>query len=293
MDQTGRDPAKTARSVPCGHPSPTTKKGRTMSRILRLMTLAASIAMLAAPARAQLIEDFAPAQPAGCCLLTNAQRLTDQLADWNQLGRYAQANRDLMGKPVPAGRVVFMGDSITDGWDLAAAFPGKPYVNRGISGQTTAQMLVRFWPDVIALRPAVVTIFAGTNDIAANNGPQTLTMIQQNIMAMVDLAKVHNIRVVLCAVMPVTDAKTAAPERGGAPINQTRRRPPGDILKLNTWLKAYAREAGAGYVDYHGATAGADGMLRAELTSDGLHPNAAGYKVMQPVISAALEAALR
>ncbi len=178
--------------------------------------------MVCAPVRAQLVEEFAPPRPAGCCLLpANAQRLTEQLADWNQLGRYAQANRELMGKPVPRGRVVFMGDSITDGWDLAAGFPGKPYVNRGIGGQTTAQMLVRFYPDVIALQPAVVAIFAGTNDIAANNGPRTPTMIQQNIMAMVELAKVHGIRVVLCALMPVTDAKTAA--RSAVAARSTRR----------------------------------------------------------------------
>jgi len=264
-----------------------------MSRILQVLPMAVGVAVLAAPVRAQLIEEFAPQRPAGCCLVGNAQRLTEQLADWNQLGRYAQANRELLGKPVPRGRVVFMGDSITDGWDLAAGFQGKPYVNRGIGGQTTAQMLVRFYADVIALQPAAVTIFAGTNDIAANNGPQTLAMIQQNIMAMVELAKVHGIRVVLCAVMPVTDAKSAAPERGGAPINQTRQRPLADILKLNAWLKTYARETGAGFADYYAATVGADGMLRAEFTSDGLHPNAAGYKLLQPVIAAALDATLR
>jgi lysophospholipase L1-like esterase len=110
---------------------------------------------------------------------------------------------------------------------------------------------------------------------------------------MVELAKAHGIRVVLCALMPVTDAKTAAPERGGGPINQTRQRPPADILKLNAWLRAYAKESGAGYADYHAATVGADGMLRAGLTNDGLHPNTAGYQLMQPVIETALRDALR
>ncbi len=264
-----------------------------MSHCLRVLTMAAAAALISRPIRAQLIDDFAPQRPAGCCLLGNAQRLTEQLADWNQLGRYAQANKVLMAQPVPRGRVVFLGDSITDGWNLAAGFPGKPYVNRGIGGQTTAQLLVRFYPDVIALRPAAVAIFAGTNDIAGNNGPQTLTMIQQNIMAMVELAKVHGIRVVLCALTPVTDAKTATPERGGGPINQTRQRPPADILKLNAWLRSYAKEAGVGFADYYAATVGADGMLRAELTGDGLHPDAAGYKLMQPVIETALENLLR
>jgi len=264
-----------------------------MSRIMRVLTMAIGACVVALPVRAQLVDEFAPQRPAGCCLYGNAQRLTEQLADWNQLGRYAQANRELMKQPVARGRVVFMGDSITDGWDIAASFPGMPYVNRGIGGQTTAQMLVRFYPDVIALQPGVVVIFAGTNDIAGNNGPQTQTMFEQNIMGMVELAKVHGIRVVLCALTPVTDAKSAPPERGGGPINQTRQRPPGDILKLNAWLKTYAHDAGAGFADYHAATVAADGLLRAEITNDGLHPNAVGYKLMQPVIAAALEAVAR
>jgi lysophospholipase L1-like esterase len=242
---------------------------------------------------AQLADTYTLPRPANCCLLNTATMLAEQLQDWNQLGRYHDANTELMKRAVEPDRVVFIGDSITDGYRLDEAFPGKPYVNRGISGQTTAQMLVRFYPDVIALQPAAVAIFAGTNDIAGNNGPQTLTMVQQNIMAMVELAKVHGIRVVLCALMPVTDAKTAAPERGGGPINQTRQRPPADILKLNAWLKSHARETAAGFADYHTATVGADGLLRAELTGDGLHPNAAGYKALQPVIAAALETALR
>jgi lysophospholipase L1-like esterase len=244
-------------------------------------------------AHAQLIEQFAPQRPSGCCLLASATRLTESLADWNQLGRYHQANSELMRQPVPKDRVVFMGDSITDGWRLADSFPGKPYVNRGIGGQTTAQMLVRMYPDVIALKPAAVIIFAGTNDIAGNNGPQTLTMIQQNLMAMVELAKVHGIKVILCSVMPITDAKTAAPDRGGAPINQSGTRPPADILKLNAWIRSYAQTAGAGFADYYAATAGQDGMLRANITADGLHPNAAGYELMAPVASTAINAALK
>jgi lysophospholipase L1-like esterase len=252
------------------------------------------VALLATgAAHAQLIEDFAPQRPAGCCLLSNATRLTEQLADWNQLGRYQQANVELLKQPAPKDRVVFMGDSITDGWRLAESFPGKPYVNRGIGGQTTAQMLVRMYPDVIALKPAVVVIFAGTNDIAGNNGPQTLTMIQQNLMAMVELAQLHGMRVVLCSVMPITDAKLAAPDRGGAPIVQSRTRPPADILKLNAWIRSYAQSKSAVFADYHAATAGADGFLRADRTNDGLHPNAAGYELMVPVATAAIAAALQ
>jgi lysophospholipase L1-like esterase len=259
---------------------------------LRAAVLCAG-AVVASAAHAQLIEDFAPQRPAGCCLLSNATRLTEQLADWNQLGRYHQANIELLKQPAPKDRVVFMGDSITDGWRLAESFQGKPYVNRGIGGQTTAQMLVRMYPDVIALKPAVVMIFAGTNDIAGNNGPQTFTMIQQNLMAMVELAKLHGIRVVLCSVMPITDAKTAPLDRGGASIIQSRTRPPADILKLNAWIKSYAQSVGAGFADYYTATVGADGFLRAEHTNDGLHPNAAGYELMVPVAAAAIATALQ
>src|SRR5262249_6135029 len=151
---------------------------------------------LSARAHAQLADDI-PAGSRSCCFAGAAQRLAEQLQDWNQLGRYYRANLDLKHRaPTEPGRVVFMGDSITDGWPLDTAFPGKPYVNRGIGGQTTAQMLVRMYPDVIALQPAAVIILAGTNDIARNNGPQTLEMIQQNIMAMTELAKAHHIRIV-------------------------------------------------------------------------------------------------
>jgi len=256
-------------------------------------TLLLLAALCSLPLRAQLIDEFAPTRPAGCCLLSNATRLAEQLADWNQLGRYHQANLELLRQPAPRGRVVFMGDSITDGWRLADSFPGKPYVNRGIGGQTTAQMLVRMYPDVIALRPAAVIIFAGTNDIAGNNGPQTLTMIQQNLMAMTELAQAHGIRVILCSVMPVTDARTAPPERGGGSINQTRARPPADILKLNAWIRSYATSVKAGFADYYAATVGEDGLLRADRTGDGLHPNAAGYELMTLVAQAAIDAALR
>jgi lysophospholipase L1-like esterase len=257
------------------------------------LTLLCLAALCSVSSRAQLIEDFAPARPAGCCLYTNATRLAEQMADWNQLGRYHQANLELLRQPVPKGRVVFMGDSITDFWRLTESFPAKPYVNRGIGGQTTAQMLVRMYPDVIALKPAAVMIFAGTNDIAANNGPQTLTMIEHNLMAMTELAQLHGIRVTLCSVMPITDAKSNPPERGGGAINQSRARPPADILRLNTWIRSYAASVKAGFADYYTATVGDDGFLRADRTGDGLHPNASGYELMAPVAQAAIDAMLR
>lgn len=234
--------------------------------------------VLHSAARAQIATDFKPPR-AGCCLAGTAQNLADQLKDWNQLGRYYAANKELRKLPADPKRVVFMGDSITDGWPLAEAFPGKPYVNRGISGQTTAQMLVRMYPDVVALQPAAMVLLAGTNDIAANNGPQTLDMIQQNLVAMVELAQLHHINVVLCAVMPISG-------------KQSEHRPPADILRLNAWLKEYAAKTGSAYVDYHAAVVDAQGELRNGYSDDGLHPNARGYQLMKAALSTALDDAV-
>jgi lysophospholipase L1-like esterase len=265
--------------------------------------------LVSVPASAQLTEDFTLPRPANCCLLNTAVSLAEQLQDWNQLGRYHAANQELLKQPVEPGRVVFMGDSITDGWRLAEMFPGKPYVNRGISGQTTAQMLVRMYPDVIALKPAAVIILAGTNDIARNNGPQTLEMIQHNLMAMTELAKGHGIKVILSAVMPISDTAVPAPPagrgagpaggpggRGGraaGPRIQSAQRPPADILRLNAWLKSYAASVGAVYADYYTAVVDEKGFFRAGMTNDGLHPNTEGYQLMNPVAAAAIEQALR
>jgi lysophospholipase L1-like esterase len=234
--------------------------------------------VLHSAARAQIATDFKPPR-AGCCLAGTAQNLADQLKDWNQLGRYHAANEELRKQPADPKRVVFMGDSITDGWPLAEAFPGKPYVNRGISGQTTAQMLVRMYPDVVALQPVAMVLLAGTNDIAANNGPQTLDMIRQNLMAMVELAQVHHIKVILCAVMPISGKQSA-------------NRPPADILRLNAWLKEYAAQTGSAYVDYHAAVVDALGEFRTGYSDDGLHPNARGYQLMKTAVSKALDDAV-
>jgi lysophospholipase L1-like esterase len=236
-----------------------------------------------AAASAQLVEDFRPPK-AGCCLPSRFQELTDQLQDWNQLGRYHEDNRALRAAAPEPGRVVFLGDSITDGWKLAQSFPGKPYVNRGISGQTTAQMLVRLFPDVINLRPRALIVLAGTNDIARNTGMQTLEMIGQNVQAITELAQAHGIKVILCSVMPVSDYTAR---------KQTERRPPADILKLNAWLKEYAAKSGAIYADYFAATADGSGLLKQEISQDGLHPNGQGYALMAPVAEAAIQQALR
>jgi lysophospholipase L1-like esterase len=258
-----------------------------MRRRFVALLLAACVGV---PANAQLADDIPAGRPGTCCFAGAAQRLAEQLQDWNQLGRYHRANIELKGRAATEpGRVVFMGDSITDGWPLDTAFPGKPYVNRGIGGQTTAQMLVRMYPDVVALQPAAVIILAGTNDIARNNGPQTLEMIQQNFMAMAELAKAHRIRLIFCSVLPVTDAKTGP----NGPLVQSTSRPPADILKLNAWLASYAKSIGAGFADYYAATVDSNGLLRADDTNDGLHPNAAGYALMAPVAAAAIDRALR
>src|SRR5690242_6232262 len=172
--------------------------------------------LLPAAGSSQVVEDFNPPK-ANCCLASFAKGLADQLQDWNQLGRYHLDEERLKAQPAEPGRVVFMGDSITDGWKLAASFPGKPYVNRGISGQTTPQMLVRLYPDVIDLKPAALIILAGTNDIARNTGPETLTMIEENFQAMTELAQAHGIKVILCSVLPVSDY---------TPHKQTPGRPP-------------------------------------------------------------------
>jgi len=263
-----------------------------------------SLALVAIPASAQLADEFNPPR-ANCCLINNARALADQLQDWNQLGRYHQANQQLKKQAAPDNRVVFMGDSITDFWNLDESFPGKPYVNRGIGGQTTPQMLVRMYPDVIELKPAAMVVLAGTNDVARNTGPETAEMIQQNIMAMTELAQHHGIKVILCSVLPVSDYPyqrsqnaPAAPAagRGGPPripAKMTDSHPAGDILKLNAWMKDYAAKVGALYVDYFSVTVDERGWLKDAFSMDGLHPNAEGYKAMTAVLVPAIQKALR
>jgi lysophospholipase L1-like esterase len=204
--------------------------------------------------------------------------------DWPNLAKYHDANASLPAPGPNENRVVFFGNSITEGWAhfFPAMFPGKPYVGRGISGQTTPQMLVRFHQDVVALKPKVVVILAGTNDIAGNTGPSTLEMIEDNLEAMTEIAKAHGIRVVLSSVLPVYDY----PWRPGL-------EPAPKIVALNKWMKDYAREHGAVYLDYHSAMADARGGMRSELASDGVHPNEAGYRIMAPLAEKAIQKALR
>jgi len=252
-------------------------------------------------ARGQLVEKYDPPK-AGCCIAWQAKAIADQLQDWNQLGRYHPANEALKNQPADAKRVVFLGDSITDMWKLEESFPGKPYVNRGISGQTTEQMLVRMYPDVIDLKPAAMAILAGTNDIARNTGPETSTMVEENLMAMTELAQKHVVKVILCSVTPISDYATrpvevgdSAQPAGGArrKIIQSVERPPAQILKLNEWIKSYAASVGAIYVDYFSALVDESGMLKDGYSEDGLHPNAKGYALMAPLADAAINKALK
>jgi len=204
--------------------------------------------------------------------------------DWAQLARYRAANAALAATAPGENRAVFMGNSITEGWapHFDSLFPGRPYVGRGISGQTTPQMLVRFRQDVIALRPKVVVILGGTNDIAGNTGPSSLEMIEDNLASMTELAKANGIRVVLVSVLPAADY----PWRRGLD-------PAPKIIALNAWLKQYAARAGAVYLDLHAPMADEHGGMKAELSRDGVHPNASGYALMSPLTDRAIAEALR
>jgi len=253
---------------------------RLLSTLLALMLL--QLLAFCTNLRAQLVQNFNPPR-AGCCLAPAAARLAGELQDWNQLGRYHQDDLRLEAGPHVAGRVVFLGDSITDIWNLKKFFPGKPYVNRGISGQTTPQMLVRMFPDVIDLRPAAVILLAGTNDVARNTGPETAKMIEENFEAITELAQAHHIQVILCSLTPVSNY-TAHP--------QTVRRPPSQILQLNAWIKSYAARVHATYADYYSALVDSKGMLRNGYSNDGLHPNDRGFALLAPVAEAAIEKAL-
>lgn len=205
------------------------------------------------------------------------------LSDWGGLTRYGSENAEL-GPPAPGvDRVVFLGDEITEMWGTGKAkfFSGKPYLNRGISHQTTPQMLVRFRQDVISLKPKVVVIQAGSSDLAGYAGPATEGTISENFMSMTELAKAHGIQVVLASVTPVCDCFK----------NLTERRPPGKILGLNGWLKGYAAKSGSVYVDYYSALVDGRAMNK-DLTVDGLIPNDSGYERMAPLAEQAIAQAL-
>ena len=206
-----------------------------------------------------------------------------QAQDWANLERFREENTE-MGPPAPGEkRVVFMGNSITEGWSQHSPsfFEGRPYINRGISGQTTPQMLIRFRPDVIDLKPEVVVILAGTNDIAGNTGPSNLEMIMDNLVCMAELAVANDIKVILCSVLPAYDY----PWRPG--LNPDKK-----IPALNDLIKDYARRNDLLYLDYFSSMVDERNGLKDAYTYDGVHPNEAGYKVMGPLAENAIREAL-
>ena len=236
-----------------------------------------------APAQATPAPALAAATPAP---VDDYWKKHDELlrVDFGWLGKFKEADLALASPAAGENRGVFMGDSITEGWHFTGplgSFPDKPYINRGISGQTTPQMLVRFRQDVIELKPKVVIILAGTNDIAGNTGPETLEQIEDNLASMADLATANHIRVVLCSILPALDYWW---KRGLTPAPK--------ILAINAWMKAYAAQNGYVYVDFHSAMKDQRDGLPETLSRDGVHLLPSGYAVMAPLVEAGIEKAL-
>jgi len=262
--------------------------------VLAILFVSGRLAYSQAPAPPLSVPDQKSSEPIpGLEQLTPYQKsqLVRTFTDWAFLAKYRDADQQLPPPAAGETRVVFMGDSITEGWgqkgtasspDRGEFFPGKPYINRGISGQTTPQMLVRFRQDVIDLKPKVVVLLAGTNDIAENTGKITLREIGGNNASMSDLALANGIHVVLCSVLPASEFRWHA---GLEPAPKIR--------ALNTWIKAYAAKNGYVYVDYYASMANNDGGLKTELSPDGVHPNKAGYEIMAPLVETGIAEALK
>ncbi len=241
-------------------------------------------ASIIASVRAQFEPPGTPRTPITPDDLAAYQKMqTDQKAnDWPALCYFRADNAALSAQPVPAGRIVFMGDSITQLWGLAEPQDfGPSRVNRGISGQTTPQMLLRFKQDVLALKPAAVHILAGINDVAGNTGPTTLEDVQNNIMSMVELAKAHGVTVILATPLPA-DRFTWAPQMKPAPT----------VIAYANWIRQYAAEQDLIVADYYPVLATPEGGLKPDLGPDGVHPNKAGYALMKPILEAAVAEAL-
>lgn len=211
-----------------------------------------------------------------------ASRIAIYTNDYGELARYRDADAALKSATPGDDRVVFFGDSIIEHWNIEQSFPGQPYINRGISGQTTSQMLVRFRQDVISIHPKAVIILAGTNDISGNTGPITDEDIESNFASMVELAHVHNVRVILSSILPVSNYTPESKELFAS-------RPMRRIFALNHWLKDYCAENNVLYLDYFVVMGDEGGLLKRDLADDGLHPNKAGYAVMAPVAEKAIE----
>jgi lysophospholipase L1-like esterase len=260
--------------------------------VWRWLALNALLACLVSPAAAQTAQ--APPPPVPDCpdvarairdMMTNDARLRD----WPNLTRYRQANADLTrsGDAVP---VVFLGDSITDRWDDEGSggfFPGRHYVNRGIGGQTTPQMLIRLRPDVLSHHPKVMVLLAGTNDIAGNTGPMSDEDVEQNIAAIAELSAANGVKVVLAGILPISDYHQTPDV-----VSQVIRRPMSRIAAINAWIRQYAAGHGHVFLDYTPGISDARGMLKAEFSADDLHPNALGYAQMTPLAEAAIAKAM-
>jgi len=260
--------------------------------VWRWLASIALLASLVSPAAAQTAQ--APAPPVPDCpdvarairdMMTNDARLRD----WPNLTRYRQADADLArsGDVVP---VVFLGDSITDRWDDEGSggfFPGRHYVNRGIGGQTTPQMLIRLRPDVLSHHPKVMVLLAGTNDIAGNTGPMSDEDVEQNVAAIAELSAANGVKVVLAGILPISDYHQKPDQ-----VPQVIRRPMSRIAAINAWIKQYAAAHGHVFLDYAPGISDARGMLKAEFSEDDLHPNALGYAQMAPLAEAAIAKAM-
>src|ERR1700723_2156766 len=256
--------------------------------IIRILSQPLLVTLLAIPALAQQTQQPAPTIPSsGSAGLDEYRmsRIAIYVDDFGHWARYRAANAALAPPPAGESRVVFLGDSITDYWKLPDYFPGKPYINRGIDGQTTPEMLVRFRQDVIALHPKVLVVLAGTNDIAGVTGRTSNEDIEANYASMAELAQAHSIRMVFASILPVHNYTHDAEESFAL-------RPRARILALNKWLKDYCAKNGFVYLDYFSALVDERGMLKRALADDGLHPTDAGYKIMAPLAEKAIQKAL-
>lgn len=215
-----------------------------------------------------------------------AKLMPSLMQDFGERYLYAPANAALPAPKQGEQRVVFLGDSITDRWNLAASFPGKPYINRGIGSQVTAQMLLRFHQDVIVLKPKVVVILAGINDVQGFLQQESPEQIEANWEAMADLAEAHHIKVVFGSILPVNDYTEAAKD-------VVKERKPEELVTLNSWLRTFCAERGYGFADYHAALVDRNGLMTAAYTQDGVYPLDNGYAVMAPIAERAIAQALR
>ena len=256
-----------------------------MSKRCRILTRVAVGLVLSLPVAAQQASPPIPSTGHPDLDSYRASRIAIYTDDFGELRRYREMNAALAPPAAGENRVVFLGDSITDYWKLGDYFPGKPYLNRGIDGQTSSQMLVRFEQDVVDLHPAVLIVLAGTNDIAGVTGRVRDEDIEANYASMAELARTHHIRVVFSSLLPVNNYTQDAKESYAL-------RPAARILAVNHWLRTYCDKNALVFLDYYSALVDAQGMLKRELSDEGLHPNAAGYKIMAPLAQKAIEAAL-